>query len=204
MKKGIFIVIFIISIFQFNCFGQLRIHAGSGINISNINFSGDDTSDLMFPKTKAGTHYFLSVRPEIGITENLSLSLDFQYSLRGYQVSDGSGFASRFHFIDVLPQVQYKFFDFVGLYAGCGWSYLSDEYSKFGGIWTKFTNNISQPNSFIYLAGIRFFPHDRITIHAHLASNRLNQTEYTDAQGNPLDIISKLQNLQIGLSYRAF
>ncbi|MBK9564054.1 MAG: hypothetical protein IPO37_02280 [Saprospiraceae bacterium] len=70
------LLVFIIFLtFSFSGNAQLRIHAGGGVNFSNIDFKNFQT-----PKVNSATNYFISVRPELGITESISVGLDIQYS----------------------------------------------------------------------------------------------------------------------------
>ena len=201
-KKLLFIQLILVFNYTLS-FGQFRIYVGSGVNISDVKYKNDSGS--ITPKTKALSNYFLSLRPEIGITKKLSINLDLQYSRKGFKYADGTGYTSeRFHYFDLLPQVQYRIIQLLAIYGGCGLSIRHEEYVKPDGTWIKYPFETVNSSSVAFLGGIKLFPHDRLTIHAHLASNPLNHVEYTNVSGNPLNIKSSINNLQIGLAYRVF
>ena len=52
-----------------NALSQFQLHGGAGLNLSNINV-GDIPEGLTWIKTEAATNYFLSARPELGLTKN--------------------------------------------------------------------------------------------------------------------------------------
>ena len=66
-KKLLFIQLILVFNYTLS-FGQFRIYVGSGVNISDVKYKNDSGS--ITPKTKALSNYFLSLRPEIGITKN--------------------------------------------------------------------------------------------------------------------------------------
>ena len=130
------LLVFIIFLtFSFSGNAQLRIHAGGGVNFSNIDFKNFQT-----PKVNSATNYSISVRPELGITESISVGLDIQYSRKGYNFDDAnadpiSGY--RFQYLDLIPQAQLKVFKPLSLFGGIGLGIRTSERFKIGEIWDQ-------------------------------------------------------------------
>ena len=200
------LLVFIIFLtFSFSGNAQLRIHAGGGVNFSNIDFKNFQT-----PKVNSATNYFISVRPELGITESISVGLDIQYSRKGYNFDDAnadpiSGY--RFQYLDLIPQAQLKVFKPLYLFGGIGLGIRTSERFKIGEIWDQAKIKLTKPTEFTYVAGMRFYPVKKISIHAQFAGTlgQFFDVEWTDAQGNIIPNVStKLNNIQVGLGYQLY
>lgn len=200
------LLVFIIFLtFSFSGNAQLRIHAGGGVNFSNIDFKNFQT-----PKVNSATNYFISVRPELGITESISVGLDIQYSRKGYNFDDAnadpiSGY--RFQYLDLIPQAQLKVFKPLSLFGGIGLGIRTSERFKIEEIWDQAKIKLTKPTEFTYVAGMRFYPVKKISIHAQFAGTlgQFFDVEWTDAQGNIIPNVStKLNNIQVGLGYQLY
>ncbi|MFZ1457815.1 MAG: outer membrane beta-barrel protein [Saprospiraceae bacterium] len=200
------LLVFIIFLtFSFSGNAQLRIHAGGGVNFSNIDFKNFQT-----PKVNSATNYFISVRPELGITESISVGLDIQYSRKGYNFDDAnadpiSGY--RFQYLDLIPQAQLKVFKPLYLFGGIGLGIRTSERFKIEEIWDQAKIKLTKPTEFTYVAGMRFYPVKKISIHAQFAGTlgQFFDVEWTDAQGNIIPNVStKLNNIQVGLGYQLY
>jgi ACT domain-containing protein len=185
---------------------QLKIHAGGGVNYSNIIFT-----NLQTPELNTATNYFLSVRPEIGVTENLSAVLDIQLSRKGYFFYEDSTFANgsgyRFQFLDLIPQVQYKIIKPVAIFGGLGIGIRTSEKQKIKDVWNEAIDKISRSADYTYVAGIRIFPLHKLSIHAQFAGTlgSFLQIAWTDPQGSLIpDVSTKLNNIQVGIAYQIF
>ena len=58
---------------------QIKLLVGGGANFSNISIRNVD-----FVKPNSATNYFLSARPELGLTNKLNIGLEIQFSRKGY------------------------------------------------------------------------------------------------------------------------
>ncbi len=76
--KNIFFALCLIFISS-NLQAQLKFSIGGGANFSNLVV---ENLDSFMPR--ANTNYFLSVKPEFNLTENLSVALDIQFSQKGF------------------------------------------------------------------------------------------------------------------------
>jgi len=182
--------------------GQIRLNIGGGLNLSNVKY--EQVPSVIKWETKPVANYFISVRPEIALSDKFSAHMDLQYSRKGYatDVPSNDNSETRFHYLDVLPQIQYKVLNFLGIYAGAGMTYMRREDTRFEGKWIKFPFEINNSTSFAYLAGFRIYPSKKISFNTHLSTNRIDHIEFTDDKGNPIDLKSRLYNLQIGVTYR--
>jgi opacity protein-like surface antigen len=199
------LVLIIVLTFSFCGNAQLRIHAGGGVNFSNIDFK-----NLQTPKVNSATNYFISVRPELGITESISVGMDIQYSRKGYNFVDAnadpiSGY--RFQYLDMIPQAQFKILKPLSLFGGIGLGIRTSERFKIEEIWDEAKTKLSKPAEFTYVAGLRFYPVKKISIHTQFAGTlgQFFDVEWTDAQGHVIPNVStKLNNIQIGIGYQLY
>jgi opacity protein-like surface antigen len=198
----LFILLLLIS---FTIQAQLKIHAGGGVNFSNIDFK-----NIEIPEINSSTNYYLSVRPEIGITKSLSAGLDIQFSQKGYGYKDvisGPVVGYRFQYLDLIPQVQYKFLSQLAVFGGLGVGVRTSEKTNLSNVWTETKTKLSKPADFTYIAGLRVFPFQKIYIHAQFAGTlgSFLDVEWTDAEGKLIpDVSTKLNNIQLGVGYQFY
>lgn len=196
-----FFVIMVAIVFSMNTVAQVNMNIGFGLNVSDVNYEQLEAS--FTTKTSPAYNYFLSIRPEIFLSEKFSLHTDIQYSRQGYKMGESSSDTEiRFHYLDIIPHLQYRIFNVMAVYAGCGMKYLLREDFKFGDTWTKYPFETNNKMVFTYLGGIRLYATEKITLHTHISSNRLNHIMYSDDQGNPFPFKERLFNLQIGAAYK--
>lgn len=203
MKNIIFVILlFLIS---FKVSAQLSLTVGGGANFSNLKV---DNLDSYRPTSK--TNYFLSVRPEFDLTENLSLALDIQFSRKGFgfgadSIQESQGY--RFQYLDLIPQVQYKFIEKIGIYGGLGVGIRGSEKYKIKGAWEEAVTKISNGTDFTYVLGIRLFPTEKLSVHVQYSGSLSSffDITLTDSQGNMIENVdTRLRNFQLGIGYQLF
>lgn len=182
---------------------QLSIHAGGGVNFSNINFK-----NIIVPKVNGASNYFLSVRPQLGVTESIHVGLDFQFSRKGYFYEDttnfeGSGY--RFQYLDLIPQAQLRVVKPVWIFGGLGIGIRLSEKYKLDDVWQEAKTKVSNPAEFTYVGGIRIFPFRKVSFHVQFAGTlgSFLNIEWTDNQGQIIPKVSStLNNIQLGFAYK--
>ncbi|MBK9254688.1 MAG: outer membrane beta-barrel protein [Saprospiraceae bacterium] len=206
MKKQIIFLLGFITVFQFQLAkAQVKISAGGGANFSNISITKVENF-----KTNSTTNYFLSVRPELIISEKLNIGLDIQFSRKGYnsEVNNNQEVAGyRFQYLDMIPQLQYKFIKQIGIFTGLGVAIRTSEKFNIGDIWRESVQKISKSSDFTYVFGIRVYPLEKLALHFQYAGSlsSISNLEFTDDQGQTVEGAAiYLKNLQIGLTYQLF
>jgi Outer membrane protein beta-barrel domain len=184
---------------------QIKILVGGGANFSNISISKVD-----FVKPNTATNYFLSARPELGLTENLNIGLDIQFSRKGYNfdIQDSQDIAGyRFQYLDLIPQAQYKIIKELAFYGGLGLAIGLSEKYKINDVWKESVYKINNSSDFTYILGVRVFPIEKLSAHLQFASSltSISDIEITDNQGQTIDIAKTfLKNFQLGIAYQIF
>ena len=184
---------------------QIKLLVGGGANFSNISIRNVD-----FVKPNSATNYFLSARPELGLTNNLNIGLDVQFSRKGYNfdIQDSQDIAGyRFQYLDLLPQVQYKIIKHLAAYGGLGIAIRTSEKIKIDDVWSESVYKITNSSDFTYIAGLRIFPINKLSFHLQYASSltSISNLEFVNNQGQTVENAKiLLKNLQLGIAYQIF
>jgi len=184
---------------------QLNIYVGGGANFSNVSIKNIES---LHPNT--ATNFFISARPEFGLTDKLNVGLDIQFSRKGYnnEVSNNQDISGyRFQYLDLIPQVQYKIIKQIAIYGGLGIAIQTSEKYNIGEVWKESVNKLSKSSDFNYVAGFRIFPVEKLGVHIQYASSLTSITDlvFVDDQGQIItDTEILLKNLQLGITYKIF
>ncbi len=184
---------------------QIKILIGCGANFSNISVRNVD-----FVKPNTATNYFLSARPELGLTNNLNIGLDIQFSRKGYNfdLQDSQDIAGyRFQYLDIIPQAQYKIIKELAFYGGLGLAIRLSEKYKINDVWKDAAYKINNTSDFTYIVGVRLFPINKLTFHLQYASSltSISNLEFVNNQGQTVENAKiLLKNLQLGIAYQIF
>ncbi|KXK37835.1 MAG: outer membrane beta-barrel protein [Saprospiraceae bacterium] len=198
MKSVVLTVLMCLLLLPLNA--QLGLSAGAGITISDlrgqIEVGGDEILSSAF------TSWMIYARPELGVFEHISVAADVQIANQGFiNKNDGSGQqleARRFNFIEVLPQVEFRPFSFMGVAAGAGVSVRIREADKINGAWVDAKDKLSNSANLTYFAGARFYPFSNFTFHVTAGLTKLADT------GSLTGKSLKAGNIQIGVGYKIF
>ena len=204
MKNIVFL--FILFCTSVSVSAQLGLSLGGGANFSNLKVDNLDSF-----KPTSSTNYFLSVKPEFHLTENLCIALDIQFSQKGFGLNaDTTDFIDgyKFQYLDIIPQVQYKLFKQLAIYGGLGVGIRGSEKYKIRDAWEEAVTKVSSGTDFTYVVGVRIFATDKLFLQAHYAgglSSFYKDVVFTDPQGIEIENAdTKLRNFQIGLGYQLF
>jgi hypothetical protein len=203
LKNLVFIFIFLCT--SITIYAQLGLSVGGGVNFSNLKVKNLDGF-----KPTSGTNYFLSVKPEFHLTDKLSVALDIQFSQKGFGLgADTTDFIDgyRFQYLDLIPQVQYKFMEQLAIFGGLGVGIRGSEKYKIKGAWQEAVIKISSGADFTYVLGTRILATRQLSIFAQYAGSMSSffDFEFTDDQGNIIENVdSRLTNFQLGVGYQLF
>ena len=203
MKNLVFV--FFTLVFISNVSAQLGLSVSGGANFSNLKVDNLDSF-----KPTSSTNYFFSVRPEFYLSDNLSLSLDIQFSRKGFgldadTLQESQGY--RFQYLDLIPQVQYKIVKQFAIFGGLGVGIRGSEKYKIKDAWEEAVTKVSSGSDFTYVLGVRVFPTEKLSIHAQYASSlsTFYNVEFSDSQGNKIENVdTRLKNFQLGIGYQLF
>jgi len=181
---------------------QLALHVGGGLNYSKL--------EVPIIESNYSSDYFLNIRPEFSFSEKLKLSVDLQYSRKGFlaQNTMSGGFfpqASEFTILDFIPQLEYRFIYQLGIYTGIGAGVNVYEKTKINEVWQKATNRFVDKVDLGLIVGARWNILGKFFVHGHFASslNNLSSIEYTNQNGDPIvQTKTAFRNFQLGVSYR--
>jgi Outer membrane protein beta-barrel domain len=203
MKNLVFIFIFFYTSITISA--QLGLSVGGGVNFSNLKVKNLDSFK---PSTK--TNYFLSVKPEFHLSDKMCLALDIQFSQKGFGLdADTTDFIDgyKFQYLDLIPQVQYKFAEQVAIFGGLGVGIRGSEKYKIKGAWEEAVTKVSGGTDFTFVLGARIFASEKLSIFAQYAGSMSSffDFELTDSQGNMIENVdSRLRNFQLGIGYQLF
>jgi hypothetical protein len=198
------LLFFVFTIFSLNTtsFAQINLFGGAGANFSNVKVTGIDEV-----KFNSKTNYYLSLRPSIDITDKVAVSLDLQYSKKGYKsdkVGNQDANEYSFQFIDIMPSVEYKIIKPISVFAGMSIGINAKEKYKLNDVWDEVKDKVVNKVDVGLLFGARVNLTDRFLINSQFASSIFSASDIivTDNQGNEVDSKFLIRNFQLGVSYK--
>ncbi len=205
MKRTIFLIA--IGLFTFQGLNaQFSLGASGGINIPNIKqdvkIDGYDGFN-----TKHALYYFFGVIPKYNINSKLSVSTDIQYSLKGYMIDETQFMSAQkiqFIYLDVLPKVEYQIFEFLAVGLGFNIGLKLDEKIKIGeNSWqsSKDFDTIKSSDSGVVGSVRGSFKNFFIIVSYNYGLQNIVDINYTDDNGESLDVSQYNRNLQIAVGY---
>jgi hypothetical protein len=181
---------------------QVGISVASGLNVSNCKFTNYEALS-----TTARTDYFLSLAPSYQLNEKFRLLVDFQYSRKGFALSNTNSptnSESRYSYLDVIPQIEYKLHRFFAIGLGVNYALLVNEDIKNEkGNWvnTKKLETIKQ-SDFGIIGKIKGeYKNIFCFVSYNLGLKDIVNITFTDENGNSVATSQFNRNLQIGLGY---
>ena len=198
MKKLFLLLIFLLSVTFAKA--QLNIFTGAGINICNLKISGFDGYN-----TGSTTNYYLSVRPTLKLSEYLHLSVDLQFSKRGFKTQDSNGIPpGRYQFLEIIPQLEYRIIKGLGLYSGISIGINGEEEYKINDVWEKAKIKVLNKADLGIVLGLRIYPSTRFSICTQISNSLVSVSDnlFTDSNGNKLDTKFIFRNIQLGVAFR--
>jgi hypothetical protein len=204
MKKLIFIALFSIAAMSASQ-AQFALGAGGGVNFSDARFSGPES----IGDAKGITGFHVSVQPRYVFARRWSAITDLQYSRKGAILeSANSQFGQRADYFDVLPQVEYRLLERLGVAVGVnvGWS-IREEIKYDDGDWEESILSLDlfdDPDFGLLFALRGYYGRFYATMSYCLGLRDVDNGMYTDDTGQIYDAEWYHRNLQIGIGYLLF
>ena len=204
MKKIFLITFFLAFAISQSAYGQVDLNFLAGINNSSCkfeNFTG------ISPKSRWG--YFIGVGTNYPISEKVQFLIDFQYSLKGYNLGNNNNLSAsgfRYSYIDIIPEIEYKVLNYLVLGAGINYAIKLDEEQKFenkGWVSAK-ESEVIKSSDFGLTGKIKVF-HRNIFgfIRYNLGLSDIADATFTDENGQEIENAKQLnRNLQFGIGYK--
>ena len=201
MKNIILLTFLLVLTLANSADGQVQLNVSTGINQSTV-----EVTDLDGVNLKSRTGYFIGLAPNFSLKENLSLSVDVQYSQKGYtETNFPPSTELRISYLDIIPEIEFKVVNFLAL--GIGGNYglrIGEAFNAGNGGWNKTENlKLSNSSDFGLTGKIKAsFNHIFAFFRYNHGLKNITDSEFTDANGNIIDG-PKLQNrnFQVGVGY---
>src|SRR5688572_18058157 len=202
MKKAAIIIGFI-SAFIFKLEGQFSIGVTGGVNLATARFV-----DSQLPDPEMTVYYFAGIVPGYAINEKISFLTDIQYSQKGYK-HDGQVLASysqyRFSYIDLLPQLEYRVLDNIGLGAGVNVGFkLAEDFKSENSDWVSNDQfEFIKSMDFGIVASIKYYINNfNLLARINYGLNDISDLSFTDINGQTIENVNmKNTTIQLGIGY---
>lgn len=203
MKKATTIMFVLSLVMAKSAFGQFSLNFTSGINHSTCKFE-----KLAVP-AKGLFGYFFGFAPNYQIAKKVQLQIDFQYSLKGFNIENTSNsFISGFiyRYLDVISEVEYQVYNFLALGIGTNYGLKLQEQFKVGdGDWSSRGGPESSKSTDFGLTGKLKINHKNLFgfIRYNMGLRDINNVRTVDLNGQEIEGVKQFnRNLQFGLGYK--
>lgn len=198
MKKILFLF------FAFSLVHTL-LHAQFGLGVSGGLNAGKSIYVNRPWKTSPALNYFAEIRPVYHFSPRWSAGLGLQFSQKGH-VPAPRGITPadlRLGLIDLLPAVEFRVVDYLGIYGGMNVGFKLSEEWKFDGQWLKPVFETLNQTDFGALIGVRlYYRNFCFSAHYNRSLVSFDNITYTDENGNAVEGTKMLlENAQVGIGY---
>ncbi len=179
---------------------QFSVGMAGGLNISTVSFVNVDYAK---PDMRFG--YFVSVLPKYHLNQKMSVNLESQYSVVGYDNTNVITIKNRFQYVTLAPQFEYRPTEAIGVYSGIAWGYkIAEAIRADGSDWTSTKDTpFIKDTDLGALLGVRgYFDNIYFTAGFNYGIKNISNIFFTDGNGNNIpDAKQKNVYLQIGVGY---
>lgn len=156
-------------------------------------------------KTSPALNYFAEIRPVYHFSPRWSAGLGVQFSQKGH-VPAPSGITPadlRLRLIDLLPAVEFRVVDYLGVFGGMNAGFKLSEEWKLNGQWLKPVFETLNQVDFGALIGVRlYYKNFCFSAHYNHSLVSFDDITYTDENGDKIEGTKMLlENAQAGVGY---
>ena len=186
MKK--FILLFSICFFFSNAHAQLTTRVEAGINLATNDFS--NTTIFQNETIENRTGYYLAFIPKIYLTEKIAVNVEVQYSEEGYRLNDDDNFEAKFQYLRLLPQIEIKLMDALGIYGGYNWGFKIDEHISIfdSGFATPALDTIKKTDNGFTVGARVYIGKFSLTGKYNFGIQNITDLTYTDDAGQNIEV----------------
>lgn len=198
MKKILF------SLFAFLLVHNL-LHAQFGLGVSAGLNAGKSIYVNRPWKTSPTLNYFAEIRPVYHFSSRWSAGLGLQFSQKGHVTAPNGIIPAdlRLRLIDLIPAVEFRVTDYLGIYGGMNVGFKLSEEWKFNDQWQKPVFEALNQADFGAVAGVRlYYGNFCFSAHYNRSLVSFDDITYTDENGNDIEGTKMLlENVQAGVGY---
>jgi len=186
--------------------GLLTVRAQSsfsiegGLNLSTVKFSGFERFE---PLSRSG--YFISLRHQTSFSEKWAFNSELQYSQDGYRIFPEHEIDTRYQFLRLLPQIEYKPHPKIGFLAGLNVGVnLKKETRQYKGDWftIPIDDSINDYDFGFIIGGKYYLKKFTFSFRYNHGLSKTTEFTFTGENGETLgDTFGQNRSIQIGVGY---
>ncbi|MGB1241761.1 MAG: hypothetical protein ACPG49_04525 [Chitinophagales bacterium] len=204
MKQLLKIAFLLAFIITQTTYGQTSIGISAGFNFSNNEFKN---LNYITPKARKG--FFIGVSPSISLSKKINFVLNTQYSQDEYLyisnclACNSIDLEYRNHYIDIMPEIEYKVLNFLIAGVGFNYGFLIDEDVKTGYDEWSDIEDISEKNNFGLTGKLKVMYKNFFgLVRYNLGLKNIMNQHFSNGEGDQfVDVKEYSRNLQVGVGY---
>lgn len=203
MKTRIFTFILMSGLFIVQVAAQFSIAPNSGINIANNTIKNNITVERNPVNTIYG---FIGFTVKYKLNQRISILNTIEYSQKGFKNIHNDPtywFVNiRYHYIDILPTIEYMPTKYLGLYTGINYGiHLYEDFRQKDNCCTAYTSNTINKTDLGALIGIRIY-YKEMFLNIQYDRSLINIGRKPNLSDGPaIEIDQRNITFQIGLGY---
>jgi hypothetical protein len=182
---------------------QFSLGIEAGANMSVVKFTDLDEAD---PEFLLG--FNAGIAPRYSFAEAMSVLADIGYSTKGhklaYALNNDVSLKNKYTYLTLAPQFAFRFLDFIEVSAGPYLGIKIYEGNKLPDrdwVNTSDLDLISSTDFGVIMAARVFLDRFYLKLAYEHGLQDIGNVDYTDLNGNPIDIKTYTRNFQIGAGY---
>ncbi len=199
MKKYLIALIVLFS-FSYTINAQLSLILEAGSNFGKSEFQ-----NLPHIETLNKYGFYFAAIPSLNLPGNFAANAEIQYSQEGFHAGNETTWDAKYHYLRIIPELEYQFLELIGLYGGVDIGInVGEEVKNPGqGNWLKNSDFIKN-NDLGLLLGVRVEIRKlSFDVKYNFGIKDINSITYTDIEGFPIEGVTQTnQVLQFGVGYR--
>jgi len=204
MKKTYLFISICFLFFSSKSNAQISALIEGGVNLTTIDLSSQ--TDLQsIGEIENRTGFYIAFIPKIYLTEKIMFNVEGQYSQEGYKRT-GDDFEAKFQYVRLLPQLEIKLINSLGIYGGYNFGFnISEQIKEFNSSFTTIDPGTIKKTDNGFTVGARVYVGKfSLTAKYNFGIQNINDLIYTDQNGQPVEVEHRNRNFQIGVGYSIF
>ncbi|MEZ4892929.1 MAG: porin family protein [Saprospiraceae bacterium] len=189
--------------FAESTFGQVNLGFSAGLN----NSTGKVTNFEEIP-VKGRFGYFVGIAPNYRISKKWQFQIDFQYSLKGFDIDNQGRFTAkgfRYGYLDMMPEIEYRLVEYLSLGLGVNYGIkLNEQFKIEDEDWSNSGDfEVINPTDFGLTGKLKVnYKNVYGFVRYNIGLTNIANFTFTDREGQNIDDAKQFnRNLQIGIGY---